>query len=52
MADKENRAEDKAENNIPPRSPDADDIRLPGAGASLPPAMVHRDFKAPLTKAD
>lgn len=50
MADKETKAESKEEGNRVP-GPDQDDVRIPSAGGPLPDAMVHREFRTPLTKA-
>lgn len=51
MADKETKGDARDEGNKP-NLPDSDDIKLPSAGGSLPPAMVHRDSHSPMTKAE
>lgn len=49
MADNETKSDAKDEGDRP-GLPDADDS--PKSGASLPPAMAHRDSHTPMTKAE
>ena len=52
MADKEDRTESKVEGSSSVGVADADEIKLPGNGGSLPAAMVHRESGSAMTKAD
>lgn len=49
MADKDTKTRDDGDNAS---KPNGDNLLLPSSGASLPPAMVHRESHTPMTKAE